>query len=351
MRAVRARQPANPRIRNALLEFPVWAMNYTISVAIATYNGEAFVEKQIDSILRQTRLPDELVISDDCSTDRTIDLIKSAATGSPFPIRIFRNTRNVGMTRNFENAITRATGDIILPSDWDDYWMPERIATTASVFAESRDVVLVYCDAALTDSALRPVGTTLFGLRPQLRVVPELKGAKALAGAALVQGMTIAFHRKLKPFVLPFSAQCAWDRWLCMIAPAVGDVKPIDRPLVYYRRHGNNWAPLESEGDAQGRWIRAADREVYAYRAARWDAVHRRLKEIKASEAPWSATTRLDEFLDASERCLRFARRRQNLKGRPRIARVGSALSSLVVGDYHRYAEGVRSCVLDVAAR
>jgi hypothetical protein len=59
---------------------------------------------------------------------------------------------------------------------------------------------------------------------------------------------------------------------------------------------------------------------------------------------------RLDEFLDASGRCLRFARRRQHMKRRPRIARVWSALSSLAIGDYHRYAEGTKSCLLDVAA-
>ena len=325
-------------------------MDGRISVAMATYNGEAFVEQQIESILRQTSQPDELVISDDCSTDRTIELIKKATTGAPFPVRIFRNARNLGMTRNFENAITQATGDIILPSDWDDYWMPDRIAATAAVFAEERDVVLVYCDAELTDNALRPNGTTLFGLRPPLRVLSGLKGAKALAGAGLVQGMTIAFHSRLKPFVLPFSDQCGWDRWLSFIAPAVGEVRSIDRPLVYYRRHGRNWAPLESEGRGKARWIRAADRDVYAYRAARWDAVHTRLKEIKACGVPSSAR-RFDEFLDASERCLRFARRRQHMKGRRRIARLWSALSSLAIGDYHRYAEGTRSCVLDVAAR
>jgi glycosyltransferase involved in cell wall biosynthesis len=83
--------------------------NLKTSVAMATYNGEAFVEKQIESILRQTRLPDELVISDDCSTDRSVDLMKRATSGCPFPVRIFLNARNIGMNGNFENAITRAT--------------------------------------------------------------------------------------------------------------------------------------------------------------------------------------------------------------------------------------------------
>src|SRR5262245_24028664 len=129
-------------------------MDYKISVAMATYNGEAFVEDQIESILQQTRLPDELVVSDDCSSDRTIELINEATIGCPFPVRIFHSARNVGPTGNFEIAIRETTGDIIIPSDWDDYWLPERVSVTASVFADNRDVVLAYCDAELTDRDL-----------------------------------------------------------------------------------------------------------------------------------------------------------------------------------------------------
>jgi glycosyltransferase involved in cell wall biosynthesis len=327
------------------------ATDFSISVAMATCNGEAFVQEQIESILRQTRLPNELVISDDCSNDRTIEVIKTATVGCPFPVRILQNSVNVGLNGNFEIAITEAKGDLVIPADQDDYWLPERVSATASVFAE--DVILAFCDAELTDSDLRPTGTTLFGCRPRLRGVTETGGAeRTLAGAALVQGMTIAFHRDLKRFVLPFSDQCTWDRWLSLIAPAFGKVRAIDRPLVYYRRHGKNLAgPLESEENAKQQWIRAADQEVYAYRASRLEAVHRRLKEIKARELPLPSGNRLEEFLETSWYCLRFARRREKMKRRPRINRLFGALSSLVRGDYHRYADGARSCVLDLAAR
>src|SRR5215471_15994935 len=174
-----------------------------ISIAMATYNGEAYVEQQIESILRQTRLPDELIVSDDCSSDRTIELIRKATRGCAFAVRILQNARNLGMNRNYEIAIREATGDIIILSDWDDYWLPERVSETASAFTESRDVVLVYCDAELTDGYLRPTGNTLFSLRPQLRIANEVRCAEALASAVLVQGATIALHRQLKPFVLP----------------------------------------------------------------------------------------------------------------------------------------------------
>jgi len=322
-----------------------------ISVAMATYNGEAYVEQQIESILRQTRLPDELVISDDCSSDRTIELIKRTTAGCPFPVRIFPSSRNIGMNGNFEIAIREANGDIIIPSDFDDYWLPERVNETVSAFAESRDVGLFYCNAELTDRDLRPTGTTIFDSRPRLRAITEVSGAEALGCAVLVQGMTIAFHRSLKPFVLPFSDQSAWDRWLSVIALAVGQVRAIDRCLVYWRRHGRNWGAVESEGDLKQHWTRAADKEVYACRVSRWDAIHRRLTEIKANGARLPSGKRLDEFVEASWRCLSFARQRENRKGRPRIARVFGAVSSLARGDYHRYADGVRSCVLDVAAR
>src|SRR5688572_29156461 len=99
MRAVRTPQLTNRESSKRYLEkmdLAMTEMDFKISVAMATYNAEAFVEKQIESIFRQTRLPDELVVSDDCSTDRSVEVIKRATTGCPFPVRIFVNARNMG---------------------------------------------------------------------------------------------------------------------------------------------------------------------------------------------------------------------------------------------------------------
>ncbi|MCA1556539.1 MAG: glycosyltransferase, partial [Acidobacteria bacterium] len=83
------------------------------SIALCTYNGARYLPAQLDSIAAQTLLPDELVICDDCSTDETRDVITSFAARAPFAVRLYVNEVNLGSTKNFEQAISLCTGDII----------------------------------------------------------------------------------------------------------------------------------------------------------------------------------------------------------------------------------------------
>lgn len=104
------------------------APKLSISVAMCTYNGSAFLQEQLDSIAAQTRLPDELVICDDGSSDSTVDIVERFAHGVSFRVQLFRNPQNLGSTRNFEQAMRLCTGDLIALSDQDDVWMPEKLA-------------------------------------------------------------------------------------------------------------------------------------------------------------------------------------------------------------------------------
>ncbi len=98
-----------------------------ISVALCTYNGERFLPQQLASMAKQTRLPDELVVCDDRSTDRTMALVREFAASSPYPVRIFENEHNLGFAANFERAIRLCEGDLIALSDQDDIWYPIRL--------------------------------------------------------------------------------------------------------------------------------------------------------------------------------------------------------------------------------
>jgi glycosyltransferase involved in cell wall biosynthesis len=98
-----------------------------ISVALCTYNGERFLHQQLDSIAMQTRLPDELVVCDDRSTDRTLAIVREFAASAPYPVRVFENQANLGFAANFEGAIRRCDGDLIALSDQDDVWYPTRL--------------------------------------------------------------------------------------------------------------------------------------------------------------------------------------------------------------------------------
>src|SRR4051812_44291759 len=99
-------------------------MSLTISVAMGAYNGEAFIGEQLASIAGQSKLPIELVICDDASTDSTVNRIEEFARAAPFPIRTYRNEANLGVAGNFGRAIGLCNGDLIALSDQDDVWKP-----------------------------------------------------------------------------------------------------------------------------------------------------------------------------------------------------------------------------------
>ena len=95
-----------------------------ISIAMTTYNGEKYLREQLDSILNQTYKDFELIICDDCSTDSTVQIIKSYIDPR---IKLFINEKNLGFKKNFEKAIKLCTGDYIALSDQDDIWEKDHL--------------------------------------------------------------------------------------------------------------------------------------------------------------------------------------------------------------------------------
>src|SRR5262249_18454629 len=99
-----------------------------LSVALCTYHGASYVDAQVASLTRQTRLPDELIVCDDLSTDDTVSILERFARAAPFPVRIHVNEQTLRSTKNFEQAISLCSGDVIFLCDQDDVWEPEKLA-------------------------------------------------------------------------------------------------------------------------------------------------------------------------------------------------------------------------------
>ena len=127
-------------------------------VALCTYNGALYLREQLDSLAAQTRLPDELVVCDDGSTDRTLAILDSFAAAAPFPVRI-RNRTRLGTPKNFERAIGLTTGAIIALADQDDVWYPHKLKRLERELARSKRIGLVFSDADVVDDRLRPQAT------------------------------------------------------------------------------------------------------------------------------------------------------------------------------------------------
>lgn len=112
----------------------------TSSVALCTYNGQAYLSEQLDSILSQTRPVSEIIICDDGSTDGTLEILSGYTEKYPEMIKIYRNPENLGYIGNFERAMSLCTGDIVLLCDQDDRWYQNKTEFITEVFEKNKDV-------------------------------------------------------------------------------------------------------------------------------------------------------------------------------------------------------------------
>lgn len=199
----------------------------TISIAMATYNGGRFIEEQLRSFAEQTRLPDELVITDDGSTDDTLKIVEQFAAGAPFSVHINRNPRRLGYSRNFEAAIARCTGDIILLSDQDDVWFETKIARSLEALAGG--AALVVNDQIILNPDGKTKGTVLTNIR-----------SLGFPDRTFVTGSCTAMTMDFARLALPFPAGIAYDNWTSILADLLAVRAIIEQPLQLYRRHESN---------------------------------------------------------------------------------------------------------------
>jgi glycosyltransferase involved in cell wall biosynthesis len=217
------------------------AMN--LSIAMCTYNGDVYLKEQLESIAAQTRTPDELVITDDGSTDDTLRLIEEFAVTAGFPVRLSVNESNLGTAKNFEKAIRLCRGDVIVLSDQDDVWHTDKLESVERIFEAKPQLSLVFSNAEIVDETLRLFDKTLFDWvhfdGEKQRMVKSGRALDLQLRENLVLGATVAFRATLKELVLPISGNgpLVHDGWIVLLIAAVGEIDFINRPLLKYRQH------------------------------------------------------------------------------------------------------------------
>ena len=200
-----------------------------ISVCMTTWNGEQYVQAQIESILSQIGDQDELVISDDGSTDRTLELVSQFAD---VRIVLLSNNGPLGVVQNAENALRHSHGEYIFLADQDDVWLPGKVAKMMNAL-ELYDVVV--SDCRVTDQRLSVVYPSLFQL---IQSGPGL--FKNFLRNSYI-GCCIAMRREVLSLALPFPDNTPMhDWWIGLIAEAVYKTQFIAEPLMLYRRHEKN---------------------------------------------------------------------------------------------------------------
>lgn len=241
------------------------------SIALAVLNGEKYLPPQLESFLRQTRPPDELVICDNGSDDRTEEIVQEFSSRAPFPVRFYRNEKNIGYARNFERASAFCRGDIIFWSDHDDVWSPEKIADFCNRFQSDPDLLALFSDSELVDQQLRPVGGTLFQVShftsQEKALLRNGEGWRVFARHNVIAGNTVAFRSSLVPLLREIPLGVVHDAWLFALVVSLGKIDFFDKCYVKYRLHGN-----QNVSVLRGSFLNVLRSRLQ--RATRWERRH-----------------------------------------------------------------------------
>ncbi len=202
-----------------------------VSVCMATHNGEPYIQRQVDSILVQLGENDELIISDDSSSDETLTLLRSY--GDP-RIRLFADNTFYNPTLNFANALKEAQGDFIFLADQDDYWHPNKIATQKEYLKNSD---LVVCDCRVVDGEGQTIHDSYFDY------IKANTGFWTNFLRNRYIGCCMAFKKSLLSHILPIpSEELMHDWWIALVAEVYGEVRLCPEPLMDFIRHGKNFS-------------------------------------------------------------------------------------------------------------
>lgn len=198
-----------------------------VSVCMAVYNGENFIREQIDSILPQLKESDEIIISDDGSTDQTLSVINSYKDDR---ISVYHSGRK-NIVMNFENALKRAKGDIIFLADQDDIWYPNKVENMVKWL---QDFDLVFSNASVFNDTIEETSLLYNKGKNRTGLCRNLIKNNFI-------GATMAFNRKILDKALPFPENIYMhDAWIGSIAEITGKTNYLEDALIYYRRHGGN---------------------------------------------------------------------------------------------------------------
>ncbi len=326
-------------------------MALEISVALCTRNGARYLPEQVRSICAQTPLPREIVLSDDNSTDDTLavvrDTLAQCGVADQIALRVFSNTPALGVTRNFEQAVSACSHDLIVLCDQDDVWHPGRLARMAAQFEARPDLLLLHTDARLVDADLKPLGTTLFhALEVQPAELAAIAAGEAfgvLLRRNLVTGATTMFRKALLGAALPFPPEWVHDEWLGAVAAAIGRVDVLPEPTIDYRQHASNQIGARrltlAEKVAKA-MVERGDKHVQRLRRA--EALLQRLVQLGARVPA--------RYMDAQRAKVAHQRFRAELPA-ARGLRLLPVLAEAARGRYARFGRGGHAIAQDLLER
>ena len=319
----------------------------SVAVAMATFNGGRFLDAQLRSIFDQTRLPDEIVISDDGSTDETLTIARSfrpEAKKKGIRFTLVSHKGRSGVAANFAHAVAKTTSAVVALSDQDDLWLPQKLETLSRILESDPSVMMVHSDAELVDDSGKPLGMTVL---ESLRITGGEKhnlvtghGLKAVVRRNLVTGSTAMIRRDLVSRVGTIPSGWLHDEWWALVAATTDGLVLNPQVLGLYRQHDDNQVGATRSG-----WQRLMERfaEPQSEFRERHRERHAGLQAYLVSPS-WAGTEDARSLLEGRLRHYHW----QSTLPSACLARIPGVVGRLLKGEYARYRRGAFDALRDV---
>lgn len=311
------------------------------AVAMATYNGSRHIEAQLRSIAAQTRPPNQIVVSDDSSTDDTVLVVRRIQPTLPCKTTVLEHRSRIGPIRNFERALRAVQADVVFLSDQDDIWRADKVAAVMAEFERDASIGGVFTNGSIlsTDPSLQAQSLwDLAGFSPRERRRWAHDALGVLLRHNVVTGATLALRTHFLPLVMPLPTSGWHDLSLAVLLVQLSSLKALPDPLIAYRLHATNAAGLP----IGSRRSQVVSREAH-------------LSNLRSQERHWTdlATQLLPFRTDqrSTERILKKIDHLSVRSGLPkhRLLRLRPIVREARTGSYSSYGNGAWSVLRDFA--
>ncbi len=212
-----------------------------IDILLATYNGEKYLEEQLNSILSQTYSNFRLIISDDCSKDNTRAIIEEYAKNDS-RIEYYFQEKNIGLVKNFEFLLTKVENEVYALSDQDDVWLPQKIEKSLEKMKQEK-ADLVFTDLEIVDKNLKTINKSFNDYMKLKKKINKCHNYELVYLYNCVTGCTLLSKKKFLEKILPIpneSKHICHDYWIALIVSMYGKIAYLDKSYIKYRQHGKN---------------------------------------------------------------------------------------------------------------
>jgi hypothetical protein len=319
---------------------------------MCTYNGARYLEEQLTSIASQGRLPDELVVCDDGSTDASLAIVRDFAIHAGFRTRVFRNDVTLGVVRNFQQAIAHCDGELITLADQDDVWRKDKLAVIEREFETMPNVELVFSNAELIDAVGNPTQTRLWDITfsaEEQRLAERGDFLRVLAQRNVVTGAAMAFRSNIQNLLLPIPVDgtLLHDGWIALLVAAVGHVSWLDETLIKYRIHAGQQIGMGDAVEVGQSRSTATRRELYGRELRLVESTAKVLSAVARDPARANYAAALQRSIAYLSDFAQHLRFRRDLPANS-MRRVPAVLKEASRGRYRRHSRGILSVARDI---